>query len=57
MRHSRGLFTEVFHDFQQNSQSFSIFFEKKTFIALSRVYFTSGGIDGPEKDQYLKASQ
>ena len=25
-----------------------------TFIALSRVYFTLGGIDGPEKDQILK---
>ena len=24
------------------------------FIALSRVYFTLGGIDGPEKDQILK---
>ena len=23
-------------------------------IALSRVYFTLGGIDGPEKDQILK---
>ena len=26
----------------------------KIFIALSRVYFTLGGIDGPEKDQILK---
>ena len=24
------------------------------FIALSRVYFTLGGIDGPKKDQILK---
>ena len=24
------------------------------FIALSRIYFTLGGIDGPEKDQILK---
>ena len=24
------------------------------FIALSRVYFTLGGIDDPEKDQILK---
>ena len=24
------------------------------FIALPRVYFTLGGIDGPEKDQILK---
>ena len=32
-----------------------IFFLMETvFIALSRVYLTLGGIDGPEKDQILK---
>ena len=34
---------------------FLYIFEKGTiFIALSRVYFTLGGIDGPEEDQILK---
>ena len=34
---------------------FLYIFEKETiFIALSRVYFTLGGIDGPEEDQILK---
>ena len=31
-----------------------IFVKEKIFIALSRVYFTLGGIDGPEEDQILK---
>ena len=43
--------------FNQIALLFLFFFEKKTFIALSRVYFTLRGIDGPEKDQYLKVSQ
>ena len=33
-----------------------VFFFKKYFIALSRVYFTLGGIGGPEKDQSLRVS-
>ena len=39
----------------QISVIFLYIFEKETiFIALSRVYFTLGGIDGPEEDQILK---
>ena len=38
--------------FNQLSVIFLYIFEMETiFIALSRVYFTLGGIDGPEKDQ------
>ena len=41
--------------FNQLSIIFLYIFEMGTiFIALSRVYFTLGGIDGPEKDQILK---
>ena len=41
--------------FNQISIIFLYIFEKEIiFIALSRVYFTLGGIDGPEKDQILK---
>ena len=50
MRHSRGLLQGFFMIFNQ------IAFFKKYFIALSRVYFTLGGIGGPEKDQFLKVS-
>ena len=42
--------------FNQLNFLFLYIFEKETiFIALSRVYFTLGGIDGPEKDQYFKS--
>ena len=41
--------------FNQLNIIFLYIFEMGTiFIALSRVYFTLGGIDGPEKDQILK---
>ena len=44
-----------FITFNQISIIFLYIFEKGTiFIALSRVYFTLGGIDGPEEDQILK---
>ena len=42
--------------FNQISILFIYICEKeKIFIALSRVYFTLGGIDGPEEDQYFKS--
>ena len=41
--------------FNQLNVIFLYIFKMGTiFIALSRVYFTLGGIDGPEKDQILK---
>ena len=41
--------------FNQFSIIYLYFFEMETiFITLSRVYFTLGGIDGPEEDQILK---
>ena len=44
-----------FITFNQISVIFLYIFQKGTiFIALSRVYFTLGGIDGPEEDQILK---
>ena len=56
MRCLRGPYRGFFTAFNQLSIIFLyIFFEKETiFIALSRVYFTLGGIDGPEEDQILK---
>ena len=42
--------------FNQINVIFLYIFEKEIiFIALSRVYFTLGGIDGPEEDQYFKS--
>ena len=42
--------------FNQISIIFLYIFEKETiFIALSRVYFTLGEIDGPEEGQYFKS--
>ena len=46
----------VFIAFDQVSFLFFYIFEKeKVFLALLRVYFTLGGIDGPKEDQYLKS--
>ena len=47
---ARAFYRDFFIIFNQ------IAFFKKYFIALSRVYFTLGGIGGPEKDQSLRVS-
>ena len=53
------MFAQALQRFLQLFNQFSIiylyiFVMETIFIALSRVYFTLGGIDGPEKDQIYK---
>ena len=53
MRHSRRLLQGPVIILIKLPVFFSFFFFFY-FIALSRVYFTSGGLGGPEKDQILR---